>query len=340
MFHLRVSSRLIYASRNYIVCLGRTPALHTSSTTCYPLLERALTYVPTSMDPYVRLARYHSPTGTCLLYLPCTWSIALASIPGHFPDIWMLTLFGIGSVLMRGAGCTLNDLLDKDFDRHVERTKNRPLACGAVSTTNASLFLGLQLSAALFILLQLNWYSVWLGVLSTVPALTYPLFKRFTYWPQFILGLAFNWGALLGYSAVTGHVDPLVCFPLYAAGISWTFIYDTLYAHQDVKYDRALGLKSTAILFGDKTKLCLSLFQLSMLTSLLLVGINSGAGLVYYGGTVVTMLHNSYLLYSTKLEDPASCWRAFRGARITGLLYFSGIVLDKLLTFPLRLFSA
>ncbi|KAF6774676.1 hypothetical protein AHF37_06304 [Paragonimus kellicotti] len=251
--------------------------------------------LPSWLNPYVKLGRYDRPIGSWLLYLPCTWSIALATSPGHLPSLEMLALFGAGAVLMRGAGCTVNDFLDREFDKRVDRTKDRPLACGKVTPEQALLFLGLQLSASLFILLQLNWYSVFLGSLSLVPVFTYPLFKRFTYWPQLVLGFAFNWGALLGYSSVIGHVDPLICIPLYIAGINWTLVYDTIYAFQDIEDDLLIGVKSLAILLDEKTKIYLSFFHLAMLLCLLLVGINADAGPIYYAGTCVTSAHLGHL---------------------------------------------
>ncbi|KAF7235041.1 hypothetical protein EG68_11527 [Paragonimus skrjabini miyazakii] len=286
--------------------------------------------LPSWLNPYVKLGRYDRPIGSWLLYLPCTWSIALATSPGHLPSLEMLALFGVGAVLMRGAGCTVNDFLDREFDKRVDRTKDRPLACGKVTPEQALLFLGLQLSASLFILLQLNWYSVFLGSLSLVPVFTYPLFKRFTYWPQLVLGFAFNWGALLGYSSVIGHVDPLICIPLYIAGINWTLVYDTIYAFQDIEDDLLIGVKSLAILLDENTKIYLSFFHLAMLLCLLLVGINADAGPIYYAGTCVTSAHLGHLIYKTNLRNPQSCLTTFKAGKTTGLIYFAAIVFDRL----------
>ncbi|CAH8587209.1 unnamed protein product [Schistosoma rodhaini] len=184
------------------------------------------------LNSYFELGRFARPTGTWLLYLPCTWSIALAAPPGHLPDIYMLTLFGVGSILMRSAGCTINDMWDKKYDMLVKRTKDRPLASGSLNLPQALLFLAVQLATSLVILLQLNWYSVFLGILSLIPVITYPLFKRVTYWPQLVLGFTLNWGVWLGYSAINGFCLFSVCTPLYLAAVFWTCTYDTIYSHQ------------------------------------------------------------------------------------------------------------
>ncbi|XP_041336275.1 4-hydroxybenzoate polyprenyltransferase, mitochondrial isoform X2 [Pyrgilauda ruficollis] len=187
---------------------------------------------PAPLQPYLRLMRLHQPAGTWLLYLPCTWSIGLAAAPGCLPDWRMLSLFGVGAVLMRGAGCTINDMWDRDYDRQVARTASRPLAAGDISTFQSLVFLGGQLSLALCVLLCLNYYSIILGAASLFLVVTYPLMKRITYWPQLVLGFTFNWGALLGWSAIKGSCEWSVCLPLYFAGVMWTLVYDTIYAHQ------------------------------------------------------------------------------------------------------------
>lgn len=171
-------------------------------------------------------------TGSWLLFWPCAWSIALSSAPGTLPDITALALFGIGAFIMRGAGCTINDMWDKDIDAKVERTKNRPLVNRQISQLDALVFLSGQLSVGLMVLMQLNWQSILLGASSLGLVIIYPLMKRITYWPQFVLGMTFNWGALLGWCATQGSVDWAACLPLYTAGVCWTIVYDTIYAHQ------------------------------------------------------------------------------------------------------------
>ncbi|CAH8548742.1 unnamed protein product [Schistosoma mattheei] len=305
-------TRLLYTS-----CYVNTPKIQPSKSS--QLLKS-----------YFELGRFARPTGTWLLYLPCTWSIALAAPPGHLPDIYMLTLFGVGSILMRSAGCTINDMWDKKYDMLVKRTKDRPLASGSLTFPQALLFLGAQLTTSLVILLQLNWYSVFLGILSLVPVITYPLFKRITYWPQLVLGLTLNWGVWLGYSAINGFCLFSVCTPLYLAAVCWTCTYDTIYSHQDIDDDIRIGVKSTAILFGEKTKLYLGAFHMGMTACLLTVGINANAGCLYYLGTFLTMFHIAHLIRKTDLKNPNSCWQTFKDSKKTGLLYFLTIVLDKI----------
>ncbi|RXG62123.1 4-hydroxybenzoate polyprenyltransferase, mitochondrial [Armadillidium vulgare] len=206
---------------------------------------------PQKIQPYLQLMRVDRPIGSWLLFWPCGWSIALAAPSGSLPDPYILTLFAVGSFIMRGAGCTINDMWDKDLDKKVERTSSRPLAVGAVNQLESLIFLSFQLGLGCLILLQLNWYSIMLGISSLGNCnnlvVLYPLMKRFTYWPQLMLGFTFNWGALLGWSAVQGSCDWSVVLPLYIAGISWTLIYDTIYAHQDKKDDALIGIKSTAL---------------------------------------------------------------------------------------------
>uniref|UniRef100_A0A2P2KRA4 Uncharacterized protein MANES_01G040600 n=1 Tax=Rhizophora mucronata TaxID=61149 RepID=A0A2P2KRA4_RHIMU len=189
-------------------------------------------YLPREARPYAHLARLDKPIGTWLLAWPCFWSITLAATPGHLPDFKMMALFGCGALLLRGAGCTINDLLDRDIDTKVERTKLRPFASGLLTPFKGLCFLGFQLLLGLGILLQLNDYSRILGASSLFLVFSYPLMKRITFWPQAYLGLTFNWGALLGWSAVKGSLDPSIVLPLYLGGVFWTLVYDTIYAHQ------------------------------------------------------------------------------------------------------------
>jgi len=286
---------------------------------------------PTSIRPYLHLMRLDKPIGTWLLYLPCTWSIALAAPAGHWPDLGMLALFGTGAVLMRGAGCTINDMWDRDFDAHVERTKGRPMAKGDISLRRATLFLSLQLSAALCVLLQLNWYSVALGASSLTIVATYPLMKRITYWPQFFLGLAFNWGALLGYAAIRGCCEWSIVLPLYAAGICWTLFYDTIYAHQDKTDDALIGVKSTALLFDkSKAKPALAAFGSAMVMLLALTGHQAAQPWPYFASLGLVGCHLIYQLQTLDIEDPQNCWSKFVSNTRLGLLLFLGIVAAKL----------
>ncbi|XP_038614733.1 4-hydroxybenzoate polyprenyltransferase, mitochondrial [Tachyglossus aculeatus] len=285
---------------------------------------------PRPLRPYLRLMRLHKPIGTWLLYLPCTWSIGLAADPGCFPDWSMLSLFGAGAVLMRGAGCTINDMWDQDYDKKVARTASRPLAAGNISTFQALVFLGGQLSLALAVLLCLNYYSIALGAASLALVVIYPLMKRITYWPQLVLGLAFNWGALLGWSAVKGSCDPSVCLPLYFSGVMWTLIYDTIYAHQDKSDDVQIGVKSTALRFDRDTKRWLGCFTVAMLGGLSVVGLNCGQTVPFYAAVAAAGAHLARQIYTLDTQKPEDCWNKFSSNRTVGLLLFIGIILGNL----------
>ncbi|XP_041905982.1 4-hydroxybenzoate polyprenyltransferase, mitochondrial [Corvus kubaryi] len=285
---------------------------------------------PAPLQPYLRLMRLHQPTGTWLLYLPCTWSIGLAAAPGCLPDWHMLSLFGAGAVLMRGAGCTINDMWDRDYDRQVARTASRPLAAGDISTFQSLVFLGGQLSLALCVLLCLNYYSIILGAASLSLVVTYPLMKRITYWPQLVLGLTFNWGALLGWSAIRGSCEWSVCLPLYFAGVMWTLVYDTIYAHQDKRDDIMIGVKSTALQFKEDTKQWLSGFSLAMLLSLCVAGMNCNQTFPYYSAVAAVGAHLAHQIYTLDMDKPEDCWKKFASNRTVGILLFIGIVLGNL----------
>ncbi|KAK2911674.1 hypothetical protein QQF64_027489 [Cirrhinus molitorella] len=285
---------------------------------------------PASVQPYLRLMRLDKPIGTWLLYLPCTWSIGLAADPGCLPHLGMLALFGVGALLMRGAGCTINDMWDKDFDKKVSRTATRPIASGEITPFQALVFLGGQLSLGLGVLLCLNYYSIALGAASLSLVVTYPLMKRITYWPQFVLGLTFNWGALLGWSAVKGSCDWSVCLPLYVSGVMWTLIYDTIYAHQDKDDDLKVGVKSTALRFQENTKLWLSGFTGAMLSGLVLAGANADQTLPYYCAVSAVAIHLIHQIYTVDINRPEDCWKKFASNRNLGLLLFLGIVTGNL----------
>ncbi|XP_036618354.1 4-hydroxybenzoate polyprenyltransferase, mitochondrial [Trichosurus vulpecula] len=285
---------------------------------------------PRPVQPYLRLMRLDKPIGTWLLYLPCTWSIGLAAEPGCFPDWYMLSLFGTGAILMRGAGCTINDMWDQDYDKKVTRTANRPIAAGDISTFQSLVFLGGQLSLALCVLLCLNYYSIALGAASLSLVVIYPLMKRITYWPQLALGLTFNWGALLGWSAIKGSCDVSVCLPLYLSGVMWTLIYDTIYAHQDKRDDALIGLKSTALRFKEDTKQWLSGFSVVMLGGLTLAGLNCDQTTPYYAAVAATGAHLAHQIYTLNIHKPDDCWAKFTSNRTIGIVLFIGIILGNL----------
>ncbi|XP_044536389.1 4-hydroxybenzoate polyprenyltransferase, mitochondrial isoform X1 [Gracilinanus agilis] len=285
---------------------------------------------PRPLQPYLRLMRLDKPIGTWLLYLPCTWSIGLAAEPGCFPDWSMLSLFGTGAVLMRGAGCTINDMWDQEYDKKVTRTANRPIAAGDISTFHSLIFLGGQLSLALCVLLCLNYYSIALGAASLSLVVIYPLMKRITYWPQLALGLTFNWGALLGWSAIKGSCDVSVCLPLYLSGVMWTLIYDTIYAHQDKRDDALIGLKSTALRFKEDTKQWLSGFSIVMLSGLTLAGLNCDQTIPYYAAVAAIGAHLAHQIYTLDIHKPEDCWAKFTSNRTVGFVLFIGIILGNL----------
>lgn len=212
-------------------------------------------YAPAFTRPYLRLSRADRAIGTWLLLIPCWWGLALAMIyDGNqgWGDAWIAIGCALGAWLMRGAGCTWNDISDRDLDAQVARTRSRPIPSGQVSVRQAAVWMIVQALLALCILLTFNRAAIALGVLSLLPLAIYPFAKRFTWWPQVFLGIAFNWGALLAWTAHTGALQP-PAVTLYAAGIAWTLFYDTIYAHQDTEDDALVGIKSTALLFGHDT---------------------------------------------------------------------------------------
>ncbi|KAF9949039.1 Para-hydroxybenzoate--polyprenyltransferase, mitochondrial precursor (PHB:polyprenyltransferase), partial [Mortierella alpina] len=290
--------------------------------------------MPKAVQPYLYLTRIDKPIGTWLLFWPCAWGITMASYSAQLPwtsTLYTIGLFGTGAIIMRGAGCTINDLWDRNIDKKVERTKVRPLASGAVTPTQAVAFLGLQLGAGLAVLTQLNLYSILLGASSLTLVATYPAMKRITYWPQVVLGLAFNWGALLGSSAMLGATHWPVALPLYASGVCWTLVYDTIYAHQDKKDDVKIGVKSTALRFGERTPEYLAAFSTGMVSMLALAGYMSDQGPLFYALSVGgAAAHLAWQLRTVDYENPADCWSKFASNKWTGALVFSGIAGDYL----------
>ncbi|CAG9790443.1 unnamed protein product [Diatraea saccharalis] len=292
--------------------------------------ERTLSYLwKRKVDPYVKLARWDRPIGVYLLYWPCSWAIALGSIPGTVPlqtSLQMAGLFLIGAGLMRGAGCTINDMWDKDVDRQVERTKDRPLVSGAISDKQALAFLGAQLTLALGVLLQLNCYSVLLGASSMLLVVTYPLAKRFTNYPQIFLGATFNWGALLGYSAIQGNINPAICLPMYIGALAWTVVYDTIYAHQDKDDDARIGMKSTALTFGEHTKPALTAALLTSVTCFASAGYAAGLDVGYYGALLAYLAHAGRQIYTLNVDNPNDCAEKFKSNSMVGLIILLGII--------------
>lgn len=278
--------------------------------------------------PFLRLARLDRPIGTWLLLIPCWWGTAMAT-PG-WPDLWLVALFAVGATVMRGAGCTVNDMADRDFDARVARTANRPLASGAISLGRAILFLTGLLGLGLAVLLQLNTFAVWVGIASLPLVAVYPFMKRITYWPQAWLGLTFNWGALVGWAAVRGDLAwPAVI--LYAAGFFWTLGYDTIYAHQDKDDDLMVGVKSTALRLGKATRPWL--FGFFAVTIALLAAAGQAAGLAwpFHAGLALGALHLGWQAWTVDTDDPKDCLRKFRSNRDFALIIFAAIVAAQVL---------
>ena len=289
-------------------------------------------FAPKPLVPYLRLARADRPTGYWLLALPCFWAVSLAtrSLGGAYPDLWLLFLFGVGAVAMRAAGCIYNDVIDRDLDARVSRTKDRPLPSGAISVRSAS-FLMLALSLiGLIVLLSFNATTIWLGLAVLPIVAVYPLVKRISFWPQAVLGLAFNWGALLGYSAVLGRLE-WASLILYAGAVAWTIGYDTIYAHQDREEDALLGLKSTALKFGSRTKLWLGFFYAAAWIGITLAGLLSGAELVFLLLMGAAAAHLIWQVATLDIDDPENCLMRFRSNRDFGLIVFGAILLDMVL---------
>ncbi|XP_008803466.1 4-hydroxybenzoate polyprenyltransferase, mitochondrial [Phoenix dactylifera] len=287
-------------------------------------------YLPESVRPYALLARLDKPIGTWLLAWPCMWSITMAANPGELPDLKMLALFGCGAVLLRGAGCTVNDLIDCDIDKKVERTKYRPVASGILTQFQGLCFLGFQLLLGLGILLQLNNYSRILGASSLLLVFSYPLMKRYTFWPQVYLGLTFNWGALLGWAAVKESLDPAIILPLYSSGVCWTLVYDTIYAHQDKEDDLKVGVKSTALRFASLTKTWISGFGTACIGSLALSGYNAELAWPYYPFLTAAAAQLGWQILTVDLPNRAECNRKFVSNKWFGALVFSGILFGRL----------
>lgn len=298
---------------------------------CLSIAAKLVSNASPKVQPYMKLMRIDKPIGSWLLFWPCGWSIALAAPANALPDLYMLALFGTGAFVMRGAGCTINDMWDQDIDKKVARTMDRPLVTGQITPKQSLVFLAGQLSLGLLVLLQLNWYSVFLGASSLGLVIIYPLMKRVTYWPQLILGMTFNWGALLGWSAIHGSCDWSICLPLYAAGICWTILYDTIYAHQDRVDDILLGMKSTAIKFGEDTKFYLSGFGIVMIASLITSGILTTQTWPYYTAVGLIATHISNQIYTLNINNPKDCAKKFVSNHRVGMILFIGIVLGNLM---------
>ena len=285
--------------------------------------------LPERWKPYARMARFDRPIGWWLLLLPCWWSAALAAVAGGrpWPDPWHLVLFFIGAVAMRGAGCTYNDIVDRDIDAKVARTRARPIPSGQVSVRNAKLFLLAQVLVGFLVLIQFNWFAIGVGVASLGTVAIYPFLKRVTDWPQLGLGLAFSWGALMGWAAAFGSLA-LAPVLLYLGGVAWTIGYDTIYALQDKEDDVLAGVRSTALLFGARTKEWLTgLYTLAVLLFAAAFAL-AGAGVPAFVGLALGAAHLAWQVVTLRADDGDRCLRLFRSNRDFGLILFAGLLAD------------
>ena len=283
---------------------------------------------PSGLKPWLKIARVDRLIGVWLLMWPCWWSVALAA-DGGWPDPRLLILFALGAFVMRPAGCVINDIMDRDFDARVERTKTRPLASGAISLTGAFVFLALLLLVGLVILLQFNRTAIVVAAASLGLVALYPFMKRITYWPQLFLGLTFNWGALVGWAAVKGEID-LPALVLYAGCVCWTIGYDTIYAHQDKDDDIAIGVKSTALRFGAKTKTWVSVFYVVFMIGLTGAGALVGLAWPFYVLLLAAAGHFVWQVRTVDLDDPPSCRRRFVSNEKLGLIVFVAVIAGQL----------
>src|SRR6187402_1728239 len=299
------------------------------------------TLAPPWARPYLRLSRFDRPIGSWLLLMPCWWSAALAAgIAGDDSQLpAVIVLFFIGAFVMRGAGCTWNDITDRDLDARVERTRSRPIPAGQVSVPQAALFLVAQALIGLVVLLQFNRFAVITGIASLVIVAVYPFMKRITWWPQTVLGLAFSWGALMGFAVTLGRID-LIALVLYAGSIAWVIGYDTIYAHQDAEDDALIGVKSTARLFGARTRGALAIFYglaVALIGTALAL---ADAGWPAWIGLAAFAAHLVWQIRRLDISDPALCLRVFKSNRDAGLVLFAGLLVDAVMRAGMHGFPA
>lgn len=290
------------------------------------------THAPSWSRPYLRLARFDRPIGGWLLLMPCWWSAALAAgVAGNLSQLPLtIVLFFVGAFVMRGAGCTWNDITDRDLDALVERTRSRPIPAGQVSVPQAVIFLVAQALIGLLVLLQFNRFAVMTGIASLVVVAIYPFMKRITYWPQVALGLAFSWGALMGFAVLLGRIDAAALW-LYAGSISWVIGYDTIYALQDIEDDALIGVKSTALLFGARTRPALTVFYAMAVVLIGTALALAKAGAPGWIALAIFAAHLVWQIVRLDISDAALCKRVFISNRDAGLLLFAGLLVDALM---------
>ncbi|HEV2630266.1 MAG TPA: 4-hydroxybenzoate octaprenyltransferase [Pseudolabrys sp.] len=283
---------------------------------------------PAVTRPYLRLARFDRPIGSWLLLIPCWWSLGIAGMHARaLPSLWHIVLFFVGAFAMRGAGCTWNDLVDRDLDGKVERTRSRPIPSGQVTARQAAIFMVVQALLGLAVLLQFNRATILCGFASLAVVAIYPFMKRITYWPQIVLGLAFSWGALMGWPATFARLDA-PALVLYAGSICWVIAYDTIYAHQDREDDLLIGIKSTALLFQERTRPMLAVFYAGAVLLIGAAGIMAGGGAIFIVGMLAFAVHLGWQVARIDIDDPAQCLTLFRSNRDAGLILFAAMLLD------------
>jgi 4-hydroxybenzoate polyprenyltransferase len=283
-------------------------------------------HAPSALRPWLKLGRFDRPTGIWLLMLPGWQGIALAgALHGRWPNPWLLLAVFVGAALMRAAGCAYNDIVDRDFDAKVARTANRPIPSGQISVKQAWAFVAGCSGVSLLILLTMPAAAIALGVGSLALVAAYPFMKRITWWPQAWLGLTFNWGALLGYAAATGAVEPPAAL-LYASGIFWTLGYDTIYAIQDLEDDALAGVKSTARRLGAKAPRAVMGFYVASVLLALAAGEVAGLGPIFVVGIVLYLQHLSWQARRVRIDDPVLALRLFKSNAQAGLILFAALV--------------
>ncbi|ORE97118.1 4-hydroxybenzoate octaprenyltransferase [Aurantimonas sp. 22II-16-19i] len=307
-----------------------------------PVYNWVYRMLPRAIWPYAQLARWDRPIGWQLLLWPCWWSAALApqavapsAVHTGLPSLWHLMLFLVGAIAMRGAGCTYNDLVDHEIDDKVARTRSRPLPSGRVSRLQAKLFLVVQALVGFLVLIQFNPFAVFLGILSLATVAVYPFLKRFTDWPQLGLGLAFSWGALMGWAVHWGSLS-LAPVLLYAGAILWTIGYDTIYAHQDKEDDALVGVRSTARLFGSRTRAALSVLYLGTIILFLAafvaagVGPSGGPSWPAYAGLAIGAVQMIWQISTLDIDDADQCLALFKSNAVFGWIIFFGLIFSAL----------
>ena len=290
-------------------------------------------WAPESWRPYLRLGRFDRPIGAWLLLFPCWWSQTLAQIAAGetFLNFGYLVLFAIGALSMRAAGCAYNDYIDRDIDAKVHRTANCPIPSGQVSPEAALVFVAAMACIGLAVLLNFNWFTIWLAISSLLIVAAYPFAKRVIPYPQLVLGFAFSWGALVGWAAVKGSLG-LPALALFTGCVFWTIGYDTIYAHQDKEDDALLGLGSTALKFGDNTVSTVGALYGLAAIFWLVAGALAGAHLVYFLAVALVFLQMSWQVATLDIDDSANCLRRFQSNRDVGVAVFLGLVADKALS--------